>query len=269
MNRLGSTETGTIRWHFLDHDSVVDDTYVPVGYPVERSDVVLRDDTLEPVPIGEVGEITIRSRFLSPGYWKNDAATAAAFLPDPEGGDRRLYRTGDLGRMAPDGCLVHVGRRDHQVKVRGYRVELGEVESALRNLPSVHEAIVMPHGREGQLVAYFEPVAGRLPTASLLRRSLERTLPGYMVPASFVRIDRFPLAANGKINRGALPPPSNSRPDLDVSFRSANSVVERELVGIWAEVLGVQEIGVDDPFFESYRVSRRPNSLNQATSACA
>jgi acyl-coenzyme A synthetase/AMP-(fatty) acid ligase len=129
-------------------------------------------------------------------------------LPDPSGGDERIYRTGDLGRMLSDGRLVHVGRKDHQVKIRGYRIEVAEIETALLDLSSVKETVVLPKKDKAdhpQLVAYFVPISEDAPTVSSLRRALEKKLPDYMIPSVFMKLDAFPLAPNGKINRGAPP----------------------------------------------------------------
>lgn len=266
INRLGSTETGTIRWHFVDHTTSIEGVHVPVGYPVPDHEVLVVDETRTPVAGMEVGEIAVRSRFLSPGYWNQPDVTARAFTP-PDEDERRLFLTGDLGYMHPDGCLVHVGRKDDQVKIRGYRIELAEVQSALLDLPAIKEAIVLARkdvSEEPQLIAYIIPTEKRPPTTSSLRHTLEKTIPSYMIPSAFVFMQSFPLAANGKILRSALPPPT-SRPELDTPFLAPRTTLEEEIATIWTAVLDVQPIGVDDPFLElggdSLRAARLVNRV--------
>ncbi len=148
VNRLGSTETGSIRWNFIDKKTQINGIRVPVGYPVEDNEILLLDEAGKEVGINNIGEIAVKSRYLSPGYWKRPDLTRAVFLHDPEGGDKRIYRTGDLGRILTDGCLQHLGRKDFQVKIRGHRIEVSEIEMALMDLPVVKEAVVM--ARENQ-----------------------------------------------------------------------------------------------------------------------
>jgi non-ribosomal peptide synthetase component F len=142
INAWGATETGTICMYFADMDSQLVGPHVPVGYAVDDVEVLLFDGDHQPVSGDCVGELAVRSRYLAAGYWRRPDLTRAAFLPDPVGGDARIYLSGDVGRLRPDGCLVHLGRRDAQVKVRGFRVELAEVEQALLALAGVREAVV-------------------------------------------------------------------------------------------------------------------------------
>lgn len=252
---LGGTETHTIRARILHHDSQVPPGVVAPGYPVEDKEVLLLDETGQPVPPGEVGEIVVRSRYISPGYWCRPDLTARVFRQDPEEPDVRLYFTGDLGRLQPDGCLEFLGRKDFQVKIRGHRVELAEVEAALAELPGVAAAAAWAaedaSGAERRLVAYLVPLegAGTL-EAARLRRSLAARLPDYMLPSQFVILDRLPLTATGKIDRKALPPPPPERPALEEGFVPAANEVERRLVQIWEEVLGISPVGVRDDYFD-------------------
>ena len=142
-NSLGSTEAGFFASFFADRDTVIAGSHVPVGYEAEGSEVRLLDEEGRDVSVGEPGEITVRSRFLATGYWRQPELTRAAFQPDPGGGDARIYRTGDLGYRLPDGCLVHLGRKDLQVKVRGNRVEVAEVEQVLLAQDNVGQAVVV------------------------------------------------------------------------------------------------------------------------------
>jgi acyl carrier protein len=203
--------------------------------------------------VDAVGEIAVRSRYLSPGYWRQPDLTQATFRPDPTGGPERLYLTGDLGRRLPDGCLVHLGRKDFQVKIRGFRVEVAEVEGALLSLPTIKEAVVVAREErpgEQRLVAYLVPTQRPAPTVSVLRRALAATLPDYMVPSAFVVVDTLPRTPAGKVDRRGLPAPERLRPSLHVPFASARTPLEERLAGIWAEVLGVDRVGIHDHFLD-------------------
>ncbi|MGH7310912.1 MAG: amino acid adenylation domain-containing protein, partial [Candidatus Rokuibacteriota bacterium] len=237
VNGLRSTETGSVRHYFVDQDTEIPGVTVPVGFPIQDMRIVLLDDDGTEVRAGDVGEIAVRSRYLSPGYWQRPELTKAKFLDDPGGGGERTFLTGDLGLMQPDGCLVHLGRKDAQVKVRGQRVEPAEIEEALQALASVKEAVVVSRDArpgEVQLVAYVVPVTDPAPTTSALRRALAERLPDYMVPSRFVVVDGLPITPTGKLNRRALPTPGRMRPDLDSAFRSPGSAIEQTLTEIWA-----------------------------------
>src|SRR4029079_13972114 len=160
-----------------------------------------------------VGEIFVRSRYLSPGYWGQPELTAASFAPDPVEERVRVYRTGDLGMMRPDGCLVYLGRKDFQVKVRGHRVEIAEIEAALLNLKEVKKAaVVAREDRRGdtRLVGYVVAAFDPAPSPGELRRQLRAVLPEYMVPSTFVLLDELPVTPSGKMDRRALPAPDPS-----------------------------------------------------------
>jgi hypothetical protein len=167
--------------------------------------------------------------------------------------DERIFHTGDLGRMRPDGCLIHLGRKDSLVKVRGYRVELAGVERALCDLGTVKEAVVVARDDERgekRLVAYLVPAQQSAPTVSALRRALAETLPEYMIPETFVLLEALPLTPNGKVDRRSLPAPHNTRPALDSPFALPSTPVETVLVDIWKQVLGLQQVGIHDDFLE-------------------
>ncbi len=225
---------------------------MPAGYPIPGKTILLIDENGGHVTaVGEVGQIVIRSRFLAMGYWRQPELTAAKFLPDPEGGDARICLTGDLGRWRADGCLEVLGRADHQVKVRGYRVELAEVEAALLALAEIREAVVILDGEgdDGRLVAYV--VASRPPpTVSQLRRALAATLPDHMQPAAFVFMDALPVAESGKLARRALPRPPRSRPCLDAAMVAPRTPIEAAVARCWADVLDLDAVGVHDNFME-------------------
>ena len=252
VNRLGSTETGSIRWFFIDKETQISAINVPVGYSVADNEILLLDDDDEEVSLGQIGEIAVKSRYLTPGYWHKPDYTDGTFLLDPEGDDKLIYRTGDLGRMLPDGCLMAVGRKDFQVKIRGYRVEVAEVEMALLDHDAVKEAVVCAReDRPGdkRLVAYIVPAVQRVPDINELRGFLTGTLPDYMIPSTFVVLDTLPLAPNGKVNRRALPTPDTTRPNLKEAFVAPRTTVEKKLARIWSEALNREQIGTHDNFF--------------------
>jgi amino acid adenylation domain-containing protein len=214
VNNLGLTEAGSIRHYFMDHHTLNVGSIVPVGYPVSGMEILLLDEYGKEVGFNEAGEVAVRSRYMSPGYWEKPDETGFQFLPDPEGGDRRIYFTGDMGMMDSDGCLNIIGRKDFQVKIRGYRVEIGEIETALLKIDNVKEAVVvLREDRPGdqRLVAYFTPESGTAPAATELRRGLSETLPDYMIPFAFVKLESLPQTPNGKVDRHALPSPGRSR----------------------------------------------------------
>jgi amino acid adenylation domain-containing protein len=224
----------------------VPDGRVSIGRPLRNTQLYVLDRAFAPVPGGVLGELYVAGAGVGHGYLGQPALTAAAFLPNPFGEPgSRMYRTGDLVRYRADGQLEFAGRRDHQVKVRGHRIELGEVEAALRSAPGVRDAVVVvapdPAGQQ-RLVGY---VVGT-ETSAVVRGALEHLLPDYMVPAVVV-MDAMPLNANGKVDRAALPA---LVPEVRESGRAPGDSREEVLCGLFAEVLGIPRVGVDDDFFE-------------------
>jgi amino acid adenylation domain-containing protein len=251
LNALASTETSTTRMYLMNHETPLTDGRVPVGYAVDDVEILLWDEHDAAVGVNQPGEILVKSRYLSPGYWRRPDLTAAAFLPDPEGSDTRLYRTGDLGVMRPDGRLVHLGRIDFRVMIRGYSIELAEVERVLRAHPALKDVAVMArpdHAGEQHLVAYIVAAQELSPNIGALQDFVRQQLPDYMVPAAFVSLDALPLTLSGKVDRQRLPAPSQKRPLLPLSYVAPRTPTEEELVTIWAEVLGHEQIGVHDDF---------------------
>lgn len=246
---LGATEMNIIRQWFADHDTVLAGPVAPVGYEVDETEVVLLDDDGGPAS-GDTGEIAIVARTLPVGYWKRPDLTAAAFRPVPGRSGVRLYRTGDLGRLLPDRCLLHLGRKDRLVKVHGYRIEPAEVEAALARLPGVEEAAVGARAtrRGNQLVAWV--VRRGKPDVAEIRAALRELLPAYMVPSVFVFPDALPRTHNGKVDRSLLPDPGRERPALDTPYVVPRNEAERRIAGIFAEVLGLEQVGALDDFFD-------------------
>jgi acyl carrier protein len=250
---LGTTETGNVVQYFIDKETEIAGDIVPVGYPSPGMEIILSDDSGKKSGGDRTGEILVKSRYLSPGYWRMPDLSKAKFICNPEGGDKRIYFTGDIGRMRPDGCLFHLGRKDFQVKVRGYRVEIAAVQKALLDLENIREAVVVDREDsigEKRLIAYLVCDTLSAPSVSSLRRALLLKLPDYMIPSAFVILDAFPLTPNGKVDRRALPPPGRSRPTLENPYVAPRSPVEEALVEIWAEVLDLDHLGINDNFFE-------------------
>ena len=227
---------------------------VPIGRPISNTRVYLLDDARQPVPIGVPGELYVGGDGLARGYRDRPDMTAERFVPDPFAPDpgARLFRTGDLARYLPDGNLEYLGRRDHQVKIRGQRIELGEIEAVIAGEAEVEGAAVVvretPAG-DSLLVAYVVIREGRTISPGQLRSRLERKLPAVMVPFSFRRLEAFPLTPSGKTDRQALPAFDGSRPEIDAEFVGPRTATEETLAGVWAELLDLDRVGVDDDFF--------------------
>ena len=215
----------------------------PIGRPIANTAAFILDGGLRPVPPGTVGELYVAGAGLARGYLNRPGLTASRFVASPFGAGDRLYRTGDLVRWGPDGQLVFVGRVDDQVKVRGFRVEPGEVEAALASHAAVRRAVVV--ARDGRLVAYVVYRDGAVDPAAL-RDHAASTLPGYMVPSLYVELAAVPLTPNGKVDRAALPDPDFG---AAASGRAARDAREEVLCGLFAEALGLDRIGIDDDFF--------------------
>jgi amino acid adenylation domain-containing protein len=254
VNGYGATETGTVRTYVIDHETPVTVGAVPIGYPVEGMELLLLDDEGRPVAENQVGQIAFRSAYLSAGYWRQPDLTRRAFLDDPDGGPRRTYLTGDLGVLGPGDCLVHAGRKDFQVKVRGYRVEVAEIETALRAAPGVAEAVVaardeLPEDR--RLVAYVVPESAAVPaTSRTLRDFLRGRLPDSSIPSTFVLLEALPLTPSGKVDRKGLPTPAFGRGARAGEFVAPRSMLEETLIAIWEELMEIRPLGVADDFFE-------------------
>lgn len=250
-NMYGPTET-TI-WSSVDHVTSAD--VISLGRPIANTQLHVLDEDRKPVSGGEPGELWIGGTGLALGYLKRPELTAEKFVVDTsvDGSSplERLYRTGDEVRYRADGTLEFLGRLDHQVKLNGFRIELGEIECALTNMDGVTQTVVVlreDQPGEKRLVAYYTGREGLRSTA--LIQTLKATLPDYMIPAAFVHLDKFPLTPNAKVDRKALPQPSNSRPQLAQGFIAPQTETEKQLAALWRELLQLDEIGVDDSFFD-------------------
>jgi len=251
-NVYGPTETIIDSAYWLCDGSNGSST-VPIGRSIPNGRMYILDATLRRAPIGVAGELHIGGVSLARGYLNLPSLTADKFIPDPFSSEpgKRLYKTGDLARYQPDGNIQYLGRGDYQVKIRGYRIELGEIEAALAQHPSVAQAVVTVHEGsrgEGRLLSYVVAQPQCAPTTIELRTFLKNKLPAHMVPAGFVMLDSFPLTSNGKVDRRALP--GDTQPKLDTAFVAFRTPAEELLVDIWAQVLGVERVGINDDFFD-------------------
>jgi len=225
----------------------------PIGKPIANTRIYIVDADLQPVPAGVEGELLIGGVGLARGYLNRQGLTAEKFIPDPfsRKPGARLYKTGDMARYLPDGNIEFAGRLDHQVKIRGYRIEMGEIEAALARNPEVAESLAMVREDvpgEKRLVAYVVARDGQAVNVSRLRGLLKESLPEYMVPSAVAVIDALPLTLNGKVDRRALPVPERTRADLKESYVPPRTVIEKKLVEVWTELLGVEKVGVQENF---------------------
>jgi acyl-coenzyme A synthetase/AMP-(fatty) acid ligase/acyl carrier protein len=258
LNSYGPTEcSDNVTHHVIAEPPPAGAARVPIGRPIGNIRIYVVDPALSPVPIGVTGELCVGGVGVGRGYLNDPERTAEAFRRDPFVTDpeARLYRTGDLARWRSDGTLDFLGRRDHQIKVRGHRIEPGEIEAALLGVPGVKEAVVAAWsaGGDGRLVAWLvESSPEARPADGALREMLRATLPGYMVPELFVTLAAMPRSPNGKIDRRALPAPDLSRASrpAGADLGARRTPVEAKLTEIWAEVLGLDAIDSQDDFFE-------------------
>lgn len=250
VNGYGPTETTICSTAYVYQSHEPAERNIPIGKPLANTQIYILDRYQQPLPVGVVGEVCIAGDGLARGYLQRPELTAEKFVANPFNPGTLLYKTGDLAKWLPDGNIEFIGRNDFQVKLRGFRIELGEIENALLRHPAVKEVLVI--AREDStgpkyLCAYL--VLAEEVTASEWREFLLGSLPEYMVPSYFVRLEKLPLNANGKVDRKALPKPTG-RIQTGVSYVAPANPVEEKLTHIWAEILGVEKIGVEDNFFE-------------------
>jgi amino acid adenylation domain-containing protein len=257
INLYGSSEVAAdVTWHDTSTSEFSD--CVPIGRPIANTQVYICDRNLQPVPIGVQGEIYIGGANLARGYLNRPELTTEKFITNPLTTQlnsqieiyEKLYKTGDLGCYLPNGEIKYLGRIDHQVKIRGIRIEIGEIEALINQYPAVTESVVFVRedspGNQ-RLVAY---VVSQTEIIQELRQFLKQHLPEYMIPAAFVQMDALPLTPNGKVNRLALPVPDNYRPDQESVFLAPQTPIEQEIAEIWTAVLSVENVGINDNFFD-------------------
>jgi amino acid adenylation domain-containing protein len=264
VNKLGKSESLQLVNTYGPTETTVSATFyrvpthptrkVPIGRPLPQVLTYILDKDLQPVPTGEIGELYIGGSNLSRGYLNKPELTIQKFISDAFSDDpeARMYKTGDLARYLPDGNIEFMGRIDHQVKIRGFRIELGEIETTLARHPAVREVVTVAQEYEAgdkRLIAYIVLQSGRSLNNKELRSFLSDKLPDYMMPSSFVLLDKFPLTPNNKIDTLALPKPDKNNLNLDEEFIEANNDLERQLTFIWEKVFKIKPIGIKDDFF--------------------
>ncbi|MAT97566.1 MAG: hypothetical protein CL608_10525 [Anaerolineaceae bacterium] len=273
-NHYGPSESHVVTQHTLGPDPQQWPDLPPIGTPIDNTQIYLLDSNMKPVPIGVPGELYIGGRNLALGYFNQPELTAERFIPLSVNGnpssvnrspntdhrppyakrsrsDITVYRTGDLARYLPDGNIQYLGRNDFQVKIRGHRVELGEIETVLNEQPTVQQAVVQaykPDEGPQQLIAYIKTSEDDV--INELHMALRERLPAHMVPAHFMQLEQFPLTPSGKINRRDLPIPDKVEVVRSTPFVAAETELQKQLVQIWEEVVGVSPIGIHDNFFE-------------------
>lgn len=249
-NLYGPTETAV---YSAIHKISASDGTVLVGRPIDNTQIYILDTFQQHTPIGVPGEICIAGSGVARGYLNRPELTAERFVHDPFVTGARMYRTGDLGRFRPNGVIQCLGRLDHQVKLRGFRIELGEIESVLMQFTGIRQAVAdvkASHSGDKRLVGYLVVDPGVEPSLSDLRTFLKTKLPEYMVPATFMVMEKLPVSPNGKLNRSALPLPDDARPELAREFVPPSTPVEQAVAEIFSEVLEVRTVGLHDDFFE-------------------
>ncbi|MEH1952594.1 amino acid adenylation domain-containing protein [Nostoc sp.] len=251
----GPTESTTFSCWYLVEDIAEEAINVPIGRPLSNTQIYILDSQLQPVVIGTPGELYIGGDGLARGYLNRPELTEEKFIPNPfeKAEGSRLYKTGDLARFLPDGNIEFIGRVDHQVKIRGFRIELGEIEALLSQHPDVQQAVAIAREDipgDQRLVAYIVLKQKLDTSVTTLKRFLQEKLPNYMVPAVFVILDSLPLTPNGKVDRQNLPAGDRTRPDLEETFVAPRNPIEEKLAVIWAELIALEQIGVNDNFFQ-------------------
>jgi len=253
VNRYSISETQAVSYYFIDKRTGIREERIPVGYALEGNEILILDDDGNELGVNKIGEIAVKSSYLALGYWRRPELTSTKFLADPKGGNARIYLTGDLGYMLPDGCLVHIGRKDFQRKIRGYRVEVSAIEMVLHDISAIAQVAVVPSddSRHGErLVAYVVFHGSKKLKINQLRASLKEKLPGYMLPSAFVVLDRLPLTVTGKVDRIALRSLTKSRREPSATFTAAITAMEKVLAKIWVETIEIDEVGIHDDFTE-------------------
>ncbi|WP_326742975.1 amino acid adenylation domain-containing protein [Streptomyces sp. NBC_01768] len=227
-----------------------------LGRPITNTTAYVVDHHNQPAPVGVPGHALLGGICLARHYHNRPDLTRQRFTTNPLAPphpDPRTYHTGDLVKWRPDGTLEFIGRIDNQIKLRGYRIELGEIEAALNTHPHIHTTTVTTREDtpgDKRLVAYVVPIPGHAPDASGLRTHLQRQLPDYMVPSTYVTLDQLPLTPNGKVDTKALPAPDHHRPELATTYTAPRNSTEEIITGVWSDVLGIDTIGIHDNFFE-------------------
>ena len=251
-NTYGPTEN-TVTSTFLRYSKEDrDKKTLSIGRPIHNTKAYILSEDRDLLPIGEVGELCLAGKGVARGYLNRNKLTEEKFVDNPFEPNGKMYRTGDLAKWTKNGTIEFIGRKDDQVKIRGYRIELGEIESVLNAIECVQKAVVIASdqlGQELRLIAYIKSSQGEK-DERVIRDALSKSLPMYMLPATYIWVDTFTMTRNGKIDKKKLPKPEYKRPDSAPIYRKPRTPLEREITKIWQETLGIPEIGIDDNFFE-------------------
>jgi amino acid adenylation domain-containing protein len=253
FNQYGPTETHVVTELRLDGDAALWPALPSIGIPIANTEIIILDENLQPLPYGETGELCVAGLSLADGYLNKPELTTEKFISwqEAENKTTRIYRTGDLARYLSDGNIEYLGRRDTQVKIRGNRVELGEIEVLINQLDNIQQAIVIARedaAGQKRLIAYLVSSTAEQNTAEI-RKSLEQQLPDFMLPSAYVWIKELPKTTSGKVDRKALPNPSLDRPDLVTLYKTPSTRLEKNITGVWSSLLQIDKIGIDDDFF--------------------
>lgn len=254
VNLYGASETTMVKFFHLVQQSDIKRGFIPIGKPMKGAKALILDEAQEVCPPGIMGELYIRTPYMTLGYYQQPELTRNVFIKNPFKNDPRdlIYKTGDLARVLSDGTFQFLGRKDNQVKIRGIRIELGEIENVLLNHLLVKDAVLVFRGDtlgNQRLIAYIVVLTPNL-SKTELQRFLKERLPEYMVPSMFVMLESLPLTANGKIDRGALPVPEQARQAPEETFVAPRNVLELQVSNLWQKVLGIQSPSIHDNFFD-------------------
>ncbi|MFH1537854.1 MAG: amino acid adenylation domain-containing protein, partial [bacterium] len=270
VNAYGPTEATTFSNYYVVREVGETDTSIPIGAPLSNSRSYVLDEKLRPVPIGVEGEIYLGGDGIARGYLNNEELTAEKFIDSPFVKGDRLYRTGDFGRWTPDGQIEFFGRKDEQVKVRGFRIEPGEIETCLMKHGAVKQAFVTSRRLEDEakeLVAYMVGGEEKL-DVFVIRDYLSRNLPGYMIPSYFIQLEELPLNKNGKVDKTALPQPDEAGVERGTEYVAPGNETEKAIASVWESVLGQKNIGINDNYFvmggDSIKAIQVISRLNQS-----
>lgn len=254
ISRYSASEAGQITRTKIYRDTPIAGNVAPVGFAAPGYAITLVDEHNQPVPLGESGEIIVRSEFITDGYWNKPELTNKAIEIDPNAPQIRIYRTGDWGRFDANGCLEFLGRKDDRVKIRGFTVELFEVAAVVMQINGVKEAVVIAKetgADDKKLLCYWTSTAPNTPLNDAdLRRAVAERLPSFMLPAAFIRLPALPLNSTGKIDRTALPDAGHARPELPILYAEGRTADEKRLTQIWADILQLDRVGIHDPFLD-------------------
>ncbi|MFM7600210.1 MAG: non-ribosomal peptide synthetase, partial [Pseudanabaena sp.] len=254
INGYGPTESTTFTCCYPIKEAKTIGNSVPIGRPINNTQVYILNPQLQPTPIGAIGEIYIGGDGLASGYFNRPELTTERFVPNPFSNQSgaKLYKTGDLARYFADGNIEFLGRIDNQVKIRGFRIELGEVEAVLSQYPTIQKSVVIlreDKPADKRIVAYFVPIPGQEVAVTELRNFFKQKLPDYMVPNAFVSMESLPLSPNGKIARKELPAPDGTNLNQQ-NYVPPRNPTEQQIADVWAQVLNLEKVGIHDNFFE-------------------